>query len=44
MRIEEDRFWEIADINFIKHDTRETELLYEMDELEREKCRKIKTA
>ena len=44
MRIEEDRFWEVSDVCFVKNDTRETELLREMDELERKKCQLIKKA
>ena len=38
MRIEEDRFWEVSDVCFVKNDTKETELLKEMDGLERKKC------
>ena len=44
MRIEDDRFWEVADVCFVKNDTRETELLKEMDTLERKKCTMIKEA
>lgn len=43
-RIEEDKFWEISDINFVKNDDRETDLLKEMDVLERKKATKIKEA
>jgi len=42
MRIEDDKFWEISDVTFVKNDTKETELLKEMDTLERKKCEKIK--
>lgn len=44
MRIEEDKFWEISDVCFIKNETKETDLLKEMDELERAKAQKIKVA
>ena len=43
-RIEQDKFWEISDVTFVKNDTKETDLLKEMDDLERAKCYKIKAA
>ena len=43
-RIEEDRFWEVSDVCFVTNNTIETELLKEMDELERKKCTLIKKA
>jgi hypothetical protein len=35
--IEQDKFWEISDITFAKGDTRETELLRALDDVDRQK-------